>query len=505
VETVADAAAAPIAIRRRRQALLAGFLLAIAAFLIAVPLRGLLLDAPAATPQLDVPGRAPGFLLVRGGPPVSEQRAQEAGQAPSDPLDQVVDETRAMLATLIAARAADMELRNELHALKRDNERLAAELAQANTRRTELARSSELAEAHIAELTKAVDAARRDTARGDEELTRLRRQNDQLNRSLARADATRNAVLAEAEKAQVGLARKLEAATYAAAQSRADLAGLLNDLEAKDQELAATKSAREEVGARDRTARDLAPRAHVVSAPAPQAKPALVEPVAGLGVGLEVGPVPWPDGDRYTVRSGETLSAIALRQGSGKPDRIYAGQKLRSLGGAAALTAAGAFGDDRSSVRPATGQLPLPGDDDFLWPVNGKVIGAFGPIDQRQHRDGIDIAAPRGALVLAAQDAVVAYAGDGIEGYGQMILLRHDQGYMTIYAHNDALLVEVDDAVKRGQVIARVGDTGHATQSMLHFELRKGRIPIDPQARLVHGLTKLASSTEAGGIEQAGH
>jgi DNA repair exonuclease SbcCD ATPase subunit len=289
VETVADAAAAPIAIRRRRQMLLGGFLLAIVAFWIAVPLRGLLLDAPA-TAHLDVPGRAPGLLLVRG--PLSEQRAQEDRQAPSDPLNRVLDETRAMLEDLIEAKAADTEPRNELQALKRDNERLSVELAQANTRRIELERSSELAETRIAELTKAVDTARRDAARIDEELTRLRGQNGQLNHSLARADATRKAALAEAEKARAGLARKLGAVTHAAAQSRADLAGLLKELDVKDQELAAAKNAREEVGAlmindedigpekieELNAALHLAPPAQAGPAPKPQPKPALVQP-----------------------------------------------------------------------------------------------------------------------------------------------------------------------------------------------------------------------------------
>ena len=247
METVADAAAAPIAIRRRRQIILGGFLLALVAFLIAVPLRGLLLDAPAATPHLDVPGRAPG--LLRGEPPVSEQRAQEDRQAPSDALNRVLDEIRAMLEDLIEAKAADTELRNELQALKRDNERLSVELAQANTRRIELEHSSELAETRVAELTKAVDTAHRNAGRIDEELTRLRGQNGQLNHSLARADATHKAALAEAAKARAGLATKLKAVTHAAVQSRADLAGLLKELHAKDQELAAAKSAREEVGA----------------------------------------------------------------------------------------------------------------------------------------------------------------------------------------------------------------------------------------------------------------
>ena len=126
--------------------------------------------------------------------------------------------------------------------------------------------------------------------------------------------------------------------------------------------------------------------------------------------------------------------------------------------------------------------------------MNGKIIGKYGPIDQWRRRDGIDIAAPRGAPVLAAQDGIVAYAGSGIRGYGEMILLRHDHGYITTYAHNASLLVEVGDVVRRGQVIARVGDSGDATQTMLHFELRKGREPIDPETLLVHDDRALASA-----------
>jgi murein DD-endopeptidase MepM/ murein hydrolase activator NlpD len=122
------------------------------------------------------------------------------------------------------------------------------------------------------------------------------------------------------------------------------------------------------------------------------------------------------------------------------------------------------------------------------------VIGKYGPIDQWRRRDGIDIAAPRGAPVLAAQEGIVAYAGSGIRSYGQMILLRHDQGYITTYAHNASLLVEVGDVVRRGQVIARVGDSGEVTQNMLHFELRKGRQPIDPETRLVHDDKTLAQA-----------
>jgi murein DD-endopeptidase MepM/ murein hydrolase activator NlpD len=209
---------------------------------------------------------------------------------------------------------------------------------------------------------------------------------------------------------------------------------------------------------------------------------------------------------RYTVRSGETLSGIASRLDVGltelakandidAPYRLYAGQQLRLPQDGSYRTATVELGDDEPrTVRLATGAPPPLKGSDFLWPVNGKVVGDYGRIDQWRRRDGIDIAARRGAPVLAAQDGIVAYAGDGIRGYGQMILLRHDQGYITTYAHNATLLVDVGDVVQRGQVIARVGDSGDATRTMLYFELRKGREPIDPQTRLVHDRTTLAST-----------
>jgi murein DD-endopeptidase MepM/ murein hydrolase activator NlpD len=235
-------------------------------------------------------------------------------------------------------------------------------------------------------------------------------------------------------------------------------------------------------------ARDGAPPRLAATAPSKSAQPA------------------GPAGQRYTVRSGETLSEIARRldvgvtelaqaNGVREPYRLYAGQQLKVPHGNSPGTTTVTLGDDQPrTLRLATGAAPPLKGDDFLWPVNGKVVGGYGPIDQWRRRDGIDIAARRGAPVLAAQDGIVAYAGDGIPGYGQMILLRHDQGYITTYAHNATLLVEVGDMVERGQVIARVGDSGGASQTMLYFELRKGRKPIDPQTRLVHDSTTLAST-----------
>jgi murein DD-endopeptidase MepM/ murein hydrolase activator NlpD len=252
------------------------------------------------------------------------------------------------------------------------------------------------------------------------------------------------------------------------------------------------------------------------AAPVPAAVPPPInEAVAPVPAALPPTPKPAhapaavaaPAADGYAVRSGETLSGIAQRldvglrelakaNGIRPPYRVYAGQKLRVPGGEDAYrTTVVDLGDtEPRTVRLAKGTPPPLQGSDFLWPVNGKVIGKYGPIDQWRRRDGIDIAAPRGAPVLAAQDGIVAYAGSGIRGYGEMILLRHDQGYITTYAHNASVLVEVGDVVRRGQVIARVGDSGDATQSMLHFELRKGRQPIDPETRLVHDDKAFASA-----------
>ena len=102
------------------------------------------------------------------------------------------------------------------------------------------------------------------------------------------------------------------------------------------------------------------------------------------------------------------------------------------------------------------------------------MIGGFGRTKQGQRRDGIDIAARQGAPVLAAEDGIVAYAGEGIHGYGRLILLRHADGYITTYAHNAALLVEVGDVVERGQVIARVGSTGDVTPQPAAFRAAQG-------------------------------
>jgi murein DD-endopeptidase MepM/ murein hydrolase activator NlpD len=96
--------------------------------------------------------------------------------------------------------------------------------------------------------------------------------------------------------------------------------------------------------------------------------------------------------------------------------------------------------------------------------------------------------------VVAAEDGIVAYVGEGIRSLGRLILIRHAEGYITTYAHNAALLVDAGAAVERGQVIARVGASGDAPRPMLHFEIRRGRQPIDPETVLVQEPTAVAST-----------
>ena len=116
----------------------------------------------------------------------------------------------------------------------------------------------------------------------------------------------------------------------------------------------------------------------------------------------------------------------------------------------------------------------------FLWPAKGKVISNFGSKPGGLHNDGINIEAPEGASVVAAENGVVAYAGNELRGFGNLLLIRHAGGWVTAYAHNDRLLVKRGDRVTRGQVIARVGKTGNVASPQLHFEIRKGTDPVDP-------------------------
>jgi murein DD-endopeptidase MepM/ murein hydrolase activator NlpD len=124
------------------------------------------------------------------------------------------------------------------------------------------------------------------------------------------------------------------------------------------------------------------------------------------------------------------------------------------------------------------------GPGSFVWPVRGRILEGFGPGPDGAHNDGINIAAPRGSPVQAVEGGVVAYAGNELRGYGNLILIKHPGGWISAYAHCDLILVRRGERVARGQVIARVGSTGNVSTPQLHFELRRGDKPVDPRAYL---------------------
>ena len=115
-------------------------------------------------------------------------------------------------------------------------------------------------------------------------------------------------------------------------------------------------------------------------------------------------------------------------------------------------------------------------EPEFRWPARGRIIQGF----KTGGNDGINISVPAGTSVRAAENGVVVYSGDGLKGYGNLVLIKHPNGFVTAYANNGELDVKRGETVKRGQIIAKSGDTGNVNSPQLHFELRKGSTPVDP-------------------------
>jgi murein DD-endopeptidase MepM/ murein hydrolase activator NlpD len=133
---------------------------------------------------------------------------------------------------------------------------------------------------------------------------------------------------------------------------------------------------------------------------------------------------------------------------------------------------------------PAVSAIPKPGPlagAKFLKPVQGHIISAYGPKSGGLFNDGINIAAPRHAPVRAAENGVVVFAGDGLKGFGNLVLVRHDAGWITAYAHLESAKVLRGQTLQRGQVIGTVGATGNVPSPQLHFELRRGSEPLNPE------------------------
>jgi murein DD-endopeptidase MepM/ murein hydrolase activator NlpD len=195
-------------------------------------------------------------------------------------------------------------------------------------------------------------------------------------------------------------------------------------------------------------------------------------------------------GSWYVVSSGETLDDIARRAGVPAEDIL----ELNGLDDAAqvqpgrllfVLTAAPAAGAPPTPAAPQeTGPRPT-----FRWPLTTIRIVVGSPFGARwgKPHEGIDLPAPIGTPVFAAADGRVVYAGSGIRGYGNLVVLKHAGDLLTVYAHNSVLLVSQGQAVRAGDRIALVGQSGHATGPHLHFEVRTGQIPRDPMSYLPPG------------------
>jgi murein DD-endopeptidase MepM/ murein hydrolase activator NlpD len=192
-------------------------------------------------------------------------------------------------------------------------------------------------------------------------------------------------------------------------------------------------------------------------------------------------------GERLVIPGGGSASAAAAPAAVPAPPRgegtvgSLPSQNLATADSphSARLASPSATEDNRVKNAEPAGSLPS-----FRWPVRGRVIAGFGPKPNGLQNDGINLAVPEGTPVKAAEDGVVAYAGNELKGYGNLVLVRHSNGFVTAYAHASEIMVKKGDAVKRGQVIAKSGETGSVTSPQLHFEIRKGATPVDPSQYL---------------------
>lgn len=209
-----------------------------------------------------------------------------------------------------------------------------------------------------------------------------------------------------------------------------------------------------------------------------------------------------PDANVYTVRRGETFWTVAEKfsidphsfatlNRLNKPYFLIEGQEVVLPAGATAKNAyvrrapatKAKPGARIASAPPPPSVSQAPIDTPagrFIWPVSGKMLQGFGPMANGQRSDGLKIAAPEGAPIRAADAGSVVYAGDDLPGYGNLVLVKHDGGWITAYANARRILVKEGAKVAKGDVIAEVGATGRAKQAGLHFELRKGPRPVDP-------------------------
>ena len=207
-------------------------------------------------------------------------------------------------------------------------------------------------------------------------------------------------------------------------------------------------------------------------------------------------------GRTYRVSRGDSLYAIAGRHGMSSAELarhngisqsmlLKPGQTLsipKSAGSARPAANKPSQVSLRQNKRTAAQRLPKPvspSASKFRWPVQGRIISRFGSKNNGSHNDGVNLAVPAGTSVRAADNGVVAYAGSELKGYGNLVLVRHANNWVSAYAHMDEILVKRGDNISRGQVIAKSGKTGNVDRPQVHFELRKNSKPVNPLTHLV--------------------
>jgi murein DD-endopeptidase MepM/ murein hydrolase activator NlpD len=211
-----------------------------------------------------------------------------------------------------------------------------------------------------------------------------------------------------------------------------------------------------------------APAAVAVAAPAVAIAKPSKKPAAVAEVPAEAAPAVVPLAGKPVLLNGAPKQVAAVQPAGTVTDAPAPEAPVPAITGKAK-------GTEVASAAGAVGAATK-----FRWPVKGKVIANFGARTDGTHNDGVNVAVPQGTEVHAAEQGTVAYAGSELKGYGNLVLLRHESGWVTAYAHNEELLVKRGDKVKRGQAIAKAGKTGTVDQPQVHFELRQGQKPVDP-------------------------
>ncbi len=174
---------------------------------------------------------------------------------------------------------------------------------------------------------------------------------------------------------------------------------------------------------------------------------------------------------------GVDIKEVASLNGIADPSRIQTGQRI-FIPGAKKVLKVEIYIDDVAMESGEKGKIAYK-KLDFLWPVEGKITDTFHDTETQRHQ-GIDIPSPLGTPIKASSSGTVIYSNNMIKGYGNLIILRHSEEFVTVYAHNQMNLVGEGDWVERGQIIGRVGETGRATGPHLHFEIRKNNKAVDP-------------------------